>query len=48
MYGWLYRKALALKEVGERVHCRTLIIVGLRLKDFVLAYMKTKHIKNKE
>lgn len=48
MYGWLYRRAVALKDVGEKVHCRTLIIVGLRLKDFVLAYMKTKHMKNKE
>ena len=48
MYGWLYRRALALKDVGEKVRCRTLIIIGLRLKDFVLAYMKTKHMKNKE
>lgn len=45
MYGWLYRRALALKDVGENVRRRTLVITGLCVKDWVLSHMMSKHVK---
>nr|DAQ47517.1 MAG TPA: hypothetical protein [Bacteriophage sp.] len=45
MYGWLYRRALALKDVGENVRCRTLVIIGLCIKEWVLSHMMSKHTR---
>jgi hypothetical protein len=37
MNGWLYRRAVAIKEAGERVRIRTLIVFGLWLREKVLS-----------
>ncbi len=29
----LYRFAISLKDTGERLHCRPLIVLGLKIKD---------------
>jgi hypothetical protein len=41
MWGWLYRRAVALRELGERVKIRALVNLGLWLRE------KTASIKNK-
>jgi hypothetical protein len=35
MWGWLYRRAVALKEFGERVRCRPLYLLGLWAREKV-------------
>lgn len=45
MYGWLYRRALALKDIGEKVQCRTLVITGLYIKEWVLSHMINKYTR---
>jgi hypothetical protein len=35
MGGWLYRRAVDIKELGERAKIRFLIVVGLRMRDAV-------------
>jgi hypothetical protein len=35
MAGWIYRRAVAIKELGERARCRPLIVIGLWLRDKV-------------
>jgi len=41
MKGFLYRRAINLKDLGERLHWNWLTAIGLRLKEKVL-----KHGKN--
>jgi hypothetical protein len=36
MAGWLYRRAAAIREFGERVKIRALVIFGLWVRDKAL------------
>jgi hypothetical protein len=40
MTGFLYRRAVALKELGERLHWDRLIRLGLKLRDWVMKHGK--------
>jgi hypothetical protein len=40
--GWLYRRAINLKDAGERLRWGWLIRLGLRLRDWVLDHGKIK------
>ena len=43
MQGFCYRRAVAIKEFGERKKIRTLVIIGLWLRDKILrAHSNTK------
>jgi hypothetical protein len=39
MAEWLYRRAVNLKELGERAHCRLLVVLGLWLRDKVCSHL---------
>jgi hypothetical protein len=40
MTGFLYRRAIALKELGERLHWDLLIRAGLKMREWVMKHGK--------
>jgi hypothetical protein len=36
MKGWMYRRAEGIKESGERLKLRFLIVLGLAIRNFIL------------
>lgn len=42
MWGWLYRRAVDVKEFGERVKWRAIAVFGSWARDKIL-----RHVKNK-
>jgi hypothetical protein len=42
MTGFLYRRAVDLKELGERRHWDWLIRLGLKMRELVMKYGKVK------
>jgi hypothetical protein len=40
MWGFSYRRAVALKDLGERLHLNWLIRLGLKIKDWVMKHGK--------
>lgn len=40
MWGWLYRRAVDVKEFGERVKIRAIVVLGLWARDEVLRRIK--------
>ena len=36
MRGFTYRLAVSIKELGERIKCRFLIVIGLALREHVI------------
>jgi hypothetical protein len=42
MHGWLYRRAVAVKEFGERHNIRLFIVFGLLVRDSIVFPRKTK------
>jgi len=36
MYGFVYRLGMTIKEFGEKIKCRSLIVIGLTLKEYAI------------